>query len=191
MILGEYFKVNEVNSIRFVMVPKVLLKNPKYKELSLAAKLAYGLLLDRMELSRKNGWWDDKGCVYVKYAREEIAEDLGVSIPTAVKVMKELAKYDLIQEINLGRGQSKVIYIMKPILEEIDTYKKEPESLETQQTLKILKSSLQKSLSLDFKKFKGKDTYNNDTYKSETYNYYPELEAEAKANRKVCLASKK
>ncbi|MCG0278634.1 MAG: replication initiator protein A [Thermanaeromonas sp.] len=64
--MGEYFKVNEVNPIRFVMVPKVLLKNQKYKGLSLGAKLAYGLLLDRMELSKKNGWYDDEGRVYIK-----------------------------------------------------------------------------------------------------------------------------
>ncbi|MCG0277938.1 MAG: hypothetical protein L5656_05350 [Thermanaeromonas sp.] len=115
----------------------------------------------------------------MKYAREEIAEDLGVSIPTAVKVMKELAKYDLIQEINLGRGESKVIYIMKPILEEIDMYKKEPGSLETQQTLKILKSRFQKSLSLEFKNFKRNDTYINENNNSETYNYYPEPQTES------------
>ena len=40
------------------------------------AKLLYGLLLDRMSLSAKNGWYDEQGRVYIYYTLDEIQEDL-------------------------------------------------------------------------------------------------------------------
>ena len=40
------------------------------------AKLLYGLLLDRMGLSAKNGWYDELGRVYIYYTLDEIQEDM-------------------------------------------------------------------------------------------------------------------
>ena len=41
-------------------VPRLLIKDERFKELSIAAKLLYGLMLDKMSLSVKNGWFDDE-----------------------------------------------------------------------------------------------------------------------------------
>lgn len=53
----------------FFRIPKLLITEPYFQRLSTDAKLLYGLMLDRMSLSMRNGWMDDDGqCVYLLYA---------------------------------------------------------------------------------------------------------------------------
>ena len=56
----------------FFRYPRFLLK----MDLSQTAKLLYSLLLDRSELSQKNGWQDSEGRTYIVYPVSEIAEML-------------------------------------------------------------------------------------------------------------------
>jgi len=44
----------------FFRIPKLLLTDERFAEVSTDAKLLYGLLLDRMELSYRNGWIDEQ-----------------------------------------------------------------------------------------------------------------------------------
>ena len=46
-------------------MPKILFRDIKFKNLSTDAKTLYGILLDRMGLSVKNGWLDEQGRVYI------------------------------------------------------------------------------------------------------------------------------
>ena len=48
----------------FFRIPKLLITEPYFRRLSTDAKLLYGLMLDRMSLSMRNGWMDDDGHVY-------------------------------------------------------------------------------------------------------------------------------
>ena len=67
-----------------------MIKDERFKELSSDAKLLYGLMLDRMSLSMKNGWLDDGNRAYIIYTVDAIMEDLGCAKATCVKIMKEL-----------------------------------------------------------------------------------------------------
>ena len=67
-----------------------MIKDERFKELSSDAKLLYGLMLDRMSLSMKNGWLDDENRAYIIYTVDAIMEDLGCAKATCVKIMKEL-----------------------------------------------------------------------------------------------------
>lgn len=49
----------------FFRIPKLLITEPYFRRLSTDAKLLYGLMLDRMSLSMRNGWMDDDGHVYM------------------------------------------------------------------------------------------------------------------------------
>ena len=64
----------------FYKVPKALFTEEKYNPVSTDAKMLYGLLLDRMHLSAKNGWTDKRGRVYqfftVKEAQESCASGM-------------------------------------------------------------------------------------------------------------------
>ena len=49
----------------FFRIPKLLITDSRFDGVSSDAKLLYGLLLDRMELSYRNGWVDDQNRVFI------------------------------------------------------------------------------------------------------------------------------
>jgi len=116
------FKINETLTYKFYQMPKELFKSSLYKDrLSLEAKVTYTLLLDRLELSRINKWFNDKGEIYLIYTRQELIKELKISRATATKVFKELIDCNLIKEERLGQGMPNRIYIGK--MESEDLYK--------------------------------------------------------------------
>ena len=60
----DYFYGAQAEQFAFYRVPKVLFTNDRFKYLSAEAKTLYGILLDRVPLSAKNGWIDEQGRVY-------------------------------------------------------------------------------------------------------------------------------
>ncbi len=86
----------------------------EFRFLSTDAKLLYGLMLDRMGLSAKNGWYDDLGRVYIYYTLEEIQEDLNCGHDKAVKLLAELDTrkgIGLIERVKQGQGRPCRIYV--------------------------------------------------------------------------------
>ncbi len=67
----NYYYGNEADQYSFYRIPKILLTDRRYKGVSLEAKVLYGLLLDRMGLSARNGWLDDNGRVFLYFTQEE------------------------------------------------------------------------------------------------------------------------
>lgn len=57
----DYYYGDESNQFSFYRIPRQLVTGDRFKRLSTDAKLLYGLLLDRMSLSAKNGWYDEQG----------------------------------------------------------------------------------------------------------------------------------
>ena len=55
----DYYYGDESNQFSFYRIPRQLVTGDRFKRLSTDAKLLYGLLLDRMSLSAKNGWYDE------------------------------------------------------------------------------------------------------------------------------------
>lgn len=60
----------------FYKVPKALFTEEKYQKVSTDAKMLYGLLLDRMYLSVKNGWVDKQNRIYQFFTVREAQEKL-------------------------------------------------------------------------------------------------------------------
>ena len=54
------------------------------------AVLAYGVLMNRAELSFRNGWLDERDLPFVIYPLDDLGADLGVSESTARRVLREL-----------------------------------------------------------------------------------------------------
>lgn len=86
----EYFYGGQSENFSFYRIPRVLITGEKYRGLSTDAKLLYGLMLDRMGLSAKNGWYDDYDRVYIYYTVDEIMEDLGCGHNKAIRLLAEL-----------------------------------------------------------------------------------------------------
>ena len=89
MVFDYYYGI-EAEQFTFLRIPKVLFTEERFKGLSLEAKVLYGLLLERLSLSMKNGWLDDDNRVFIHYTLENIMEDLGYSSGKCVKIMQEL-----------------------------------------------------------------------------------------------------
>ena len=75
----KYFYGNEAEAYTFYRIPKLLITDPAFKNLTSDAKILYGLMLDRMSLSAKNGWFDEEGRVYIYYSIEDVMESMNCS----------------------------------------------------------------------------------------------------------------
>ena len=112
----DYYYGIEAEQFSFYRVPRLLIKDERFKGLSSDAKLLYGLMLDRMSLSMKNGWMDDKNRAYIIYTIDNIMEDLGCSKPTCIKIIKELdsdSGIGLIEKVRRGLGKRGIIILKK------------------------------------------------------------------------------
>ena len=110
----DYYYGIEAEQFSFYRVPRLLVKDIRFRDLSCEAKLLYGLMLDRLSLSMKNGWLDDENRAYIYYTLENIVEDLGCSTGKCVKVLAELdgkKGIGLIERKKQGLGKPDIIYV--------------------------------------------------------------------------------
>lgn len=110
----DYYYGMEAEQFSFYRVPRLLIKDKRFKKLSSDAKLLYGLMLDRMALSVKNGWFDAENRAYIYYTVDNIMEDLGCSRGTCTKVLAELdckKGIGLIEKKRQGLGKPDMIYV--------------------------------------------------------------------------------
>ena len=112
------YKLNQVREIQHYQVPKTLFKHPFYKDLTNDTRLAYSILLDRLELSRKNNWANENNEVFIIYTRDEMAKELNIKSKTTItKVFKQLNEFELIKEERTGLNKPNKIYVahLKPL----------------------------------------------------------------------------
>ena len=77
-------------------------------------KAAYGLMLDRLQLSIRNQWLDALNRVYIIYTVEDIMADLHCGNQKACKLLSELEnKTGLIKRKRQGLGKPSQIYVLK------------------------------------------------------------------------------
>ena len=88
----DYYYGTEAEQFSFFRIPKALIQEARFKGLSTDAKLLYGLMLDRMSLSMKNGWLDDQNRVYIIYTLENVMTDLQCGKDKGVKILAELMR---------------------------------------------------------------------------------------------------
>ena len=89
----DYFYGAESEQFSFYRIPKMLFTNERFKTISAEAKILYGLLLDRMNLSAKNGWQDKDGKVYIIFTIEDIMNAMGCADQKAGKLIRVSSIY--------------------------------------------------------------------------------------------------
>ena len=107
----DYFYTEQSDQFAFYRIPKVLIVEDYFREMSTEAKLLYGLLLDRVSLSASSGWVDEQRRVYIIYTIRSIMRDLHCGTRKAVKLLKELEAYGLIEKQIRGQGKPTLIYV--------------------------------------------------------------------------------
>ena len=111
-IIFDYHYGLEAEQYAFYRIPKVLISDPLFKMLSLEAKVLYGMMIDRLVLSAKNEWKDERGRIYIYFTIEDICEHLTCGKDKAVKALKELEKdAGLIERKKQGQGKPTMIFV--------------------------------------------------------------------------------
>lgn len=98
----NYFTVDKAYRETYFQFPHVLMYGERYSKLTDSAKLAYMIFLDRLQYSIKNQWIDEESNVYFIYTNKEIGKLLNKSEPTVIKIKKELEKFDLLYQKQIG-----------------------------------------------------------------------------------------
>ena len=75
----DYFYGKEADQFTFFRIPKLLFTDSRFSKVSIEAKVLYGLLLDRMSLSVKNGWVDEENRVYIYFKVSDAMECMDIS----------------------------------------------------------------------------------------------------------------
>ena len=152
----NYFYGTEADQFSFYRIPKALFTDSYFKDLSSDAKILYGLMLDRMSLSIKNQWFDDKNRAYIYFSIEDIMELLNCGRNKAIKSMRELddeTGIGLIEKRRQGFGKVNVIYVKtfmpektdeKKFGEELEKFKKQT-SVENEETAEVYNLNFMKS----------------------------------------------
>ena len=186
----RYYYGSEADQFNFIKIPKTLIVEDMFSELTVTAKMLYGVLLDRMNLSMKNGWLDEENRVFIHYQISDIMADLKMSKGTAVKYLNELEEFGLIEKKRQGLGRANIIYVKSFLVknnekedfnntrgdynsgnvveENSDNYDKNDSrtSINTQKsknwTSRSSKNRIQEVQDLEFKKFKNQTSRSSD-----------------------------
>jgi len=139
----DYYYGNQAEQFAFYRIPKQLFTNPAFSTLSSDAKVLYGLMLDRMGLSLKNGWKDQDDKVFIYFTLTEIEVMMNCGHNKAVKMLAELdcdKGIGLIERVKQGMGKPTKIYVMNFIGLDVDK-----EIVEVEETEDFLKEEVKTS----------------------------------------------
>lgn len=110
----KYYSNTEMQKHNFYRMPKLLIRDEKYKKLSNNAKLLYAIILDRASLSESNFLVDEKRRVIVFVTVDEACKLINIGHNTATKIFKELDDYGLIERKKQGFVRANIIYSKLP-----------------------------------------------------------------------------
>ena len=106
----DYFYGQAGELFSFYRIPKALFQESRFQNLSTDAKTLYGILLDRMSLSAKNGWLDEQGRVFIIFTIEDVKRALCCADNKATKLLRELEEFGLIERKRRGLGKPSLVY---------------------------------------------------------------------------------
>ena len=107
----DYYSIQDVKLFNFFMIPKELIRDKSFVSLSTDAKLLYGIMMERLTLSQRNGWVDDQGHVYIIYTIDTLMDDMNCKSTKAFRLMKELETFQLIERKRQGLSRPNLIYV--------------------------------------------------------------------------------
>ena len=107
----DYFYGQTGELFSFYRIPKALFQEQRFQSLSTDAKTLYGILLDRMSLSVKNGWLDKQNRVFIIFTIEDVKRALCCADNKATKLLRELEKFGLIERKRRGQGKPSLVYV--------------------------------------------------------------------------------
>ena len=107
----DYFYGQSGELFSYYRIPKALFQDSRFRQLSTDAKTLYGILLDRMSLSVKNGWLDEQNRVFIIFTIEDVKRALCCADNKATRLLRELEKFGLIERKRRGQGKPCLVYV--------------------------------------------------------------------------------
>lgn len=101
----------DVQQIYHMQMPRWLFSDLRYADMSLEAKVTYTFLLNRFQLSRRNGWVNEQGEVFIIFPRKELTKELRICEQRVTAAFRTLTEKKLIWEKRCGRGDANQIYL--------------------------------------------------------------------------------
>ncbi len=154
--MSRMYTVNDQSGMRFFQIPKALYENEQYKSVSNGAKMMFGILRDRQDLSIANNWVDEDGYIFFYFDGDKLADYMNVSRTTIQKYKKELIKSVLMFQKRQGQGKPNRMYIFKP------------EAVATTLMGRNCTSGSVETVHLEVQKLLTNDTKSKETEKNET-----------------------
>ncbi len=178
----DFYYENESEQFVFYRIPKLLFTDARFSGISTDAKLLYALFLDRMSLSRKNGWVDDDKRVYIYFSVKEIMDRLNIASEKCTKIISELDDVKgcgLIHKKRQGQGKPTKIYVMKFTLRSESKKYPKPVTFENQN------SEISVTEKQDFRNTKGNNKDINDNEFSDIYHITTKRKPTANATDEI------
>ena len=152
----QYFtEIDMDNHERYFKIPYRLIEDNYFSDLDPLAVMVYGILTDRVSLSRKNKqhFTDKDGYLYVVATNEEIGKWIKKSEPVVIKLKKQLIEHGLLKEKRQGVRLANLLYPQKIRTKEILV-----------QELKNIKGGTKEILVQELKNIKSSQPDNNQPY---------------------------
>ena len=152
----QYFtEIDMDNHERYFKIPYRLIEDDYFSDLDPLAVMVYGILTDRISLSRKNKqhFTDKDGYLYVVATNEEIGKWIKKSEPVVIKLKRQLIEHGLLKEKRQGVRLANLLY---------------PQKIRTKETLvqelKNIKGRTKETLVQELKNIKSNQPDNNHPY---------------------------
>ncbi|HEM3690379.1 TPA: replication initiator protein A [Streptococcus suis] len=157
---------------RFIKIPMAFVESKYYSKFSTEGKYLYGILYNRFQLSLKNGWVDDKNCVYLIYTVEDLCKILGFGKNKVIKLKKELVKYGLLEEVRQGLNKPNLLYLQNVETKESllnSDFEEVKNSYKPSEIAEVSNSNFQNSQNQTSRSFKNKlqEVSNSNSNKTE------------------------
>ena len=152
----QYFtEIDMDNHERYFKIPYRLIEDDYFVKLDPLAIMVYGILIDRVSLSRKNKqhFTDKEGRLYVVATNEEIGKWIKKSEPIVIKLKRQLVEHGLLKEKRQGVRLANLLYPQKIRTKEILV-----------QELKNIKGGTKEILVQELKNIKDNQPDNNQPY---------------------------
>ncbi len=130
----SYFYGQESEQFTFLRIPKVIFTEEPFINLSWEARIIYSLMLERVGLSQKNGWFDEENKVYIIYTLEEVQRVLSCGRDKGMKILAELDTdkgIGLIERVKQGFSEPNHIYVKNFVVKQQRSNKEEKNSENT------------------------------------------------------------
>ena len=113
MALPDMKPVGAGEPFSFYTLPRLLLTSKKFKGLHKLAAVLYGMMLSRLALSarREDEFTDAEGRLYILYTIDQVQADLRCARATAVKLMRQLVEYGLLEKKRRGQGKPNLLFV--------------------------------------------------------------------------------